>query len=97
MKFYCVFCQGGLWKNVPSFMLQGYKDKKDFKPTMTAEVRRAGRISMPEGGFGEWPVKSQEEAGVSEGSWDSTAAPRAPRGAAGANTPQRHPMASIWV
>lgn len=68
-------------------MLQGYKDKKDFKPTMFAEVRRAGRISMRGKGFGEWPVKSQEEGGVSEGSWDSTAAPTVPQGASRCRSP----------
>lgn len=46
MKLYYVLCQGELWKNIPGFMVQGDKDKKDSKPEMTAGVRRAGRISV---------------------------------------------------
>lgn len=42
-------------KMFPALCYKGYQDKEDFKPTMTAEVRRAGRTSVPEGGFGEWP------------------------------------------
>lgn len=76
MKFDYVLCQGGLWENAPGFMLQGYKDKKDFKPEMSVEVRRAGRISVwyklsPEWGF--WIVTSEIPGRVeiaSEGSWN---------------------------
>lgn len=42
MKFDYVLCQGGLWGNVPGFMLQGYKDKNAFKPEMSVEVRSGG-------------------------------------------------------
>lgn len=62
MKFYYVLCHGGLWGNVPGFVLQGYEGKRDFRPEMTVEVRRAGRISIPvKGVLGKWPVKHQEE------------------------------------
>lgn len=45
MKFDYVLCQGGLWENVPGLMLQGYKDKKAFKPEMSVEVR-SGRVNV---------------------------------------------------
>lgn len=66
MKLDYVLCQGGLWENAPCFMLQGYKDKKDFKPEMSVEVRRAGRISVwyklsPEEGF--WIITSEIPGG----------------------------------
>lgn len=60
MKFYYVLWQGGLWGNVPGFTLQGYRDKKDFKPEMTVEMKRAGRVSV-------WHKHSSEG-----GSWKVT-------------------------
>lgn len=81
MKFYYVLCQGGLWGNVPGFTLQGYRDKKDFKPEMTVEMKRAGRVSVwhkhsSEGGS--WKVTRKIPGGeetASEASWNSTAEP----------------------
>lgn len=60
---------GGVWRNVPGFMLQGYKGKKDFKPKTSAG---GCDISIPPQGVSDsdqWKARRKGDC-ASESSWN---------------------------